>query len=338
MIRDVGIALKYVLSRSWTHKPIILTHSVTARCNCRCKICNIWNKPWNDNEMSKSEIFHMLDEAEKLNFAAYLVWGGEPLIRPDILEILQHAHDNNLYTSIVTNGTFLPEKAEKLAKLVDLTFVSLDHYSDYHDVMRGRKGVFNRAVKGIMKLRDAGGRVVINCVLSKLNQDSAEKMVELARLMGVKIAFDPMEEFAGCNEELALSADERIKVFSEIRELENQGGFVLNSHEYLEHFTKHAEYSCAQPSIFLVVTEDGKVNPFWCKKTDSLLGDLRKQSLSEILNSSSLRQFAETAKNCSLCSNSTTVETSMYYSMRRFFTNYYKLNNPYLKFLADYAL
>ena len=288
--------------------------------------------------MSKREIFNMLDEAEKLNFAAYLVWGGEPLMRSDILEILQRAHDNNLYTSIITNGTYLPEKAKKLAKLVDLTFVSLDHHSDYHDVMRGRKGTFNHAMKGIIKLRDAGGRVVINCVLSKLNHDSAKKMIELARSMGVKIAFDPMEVFTGYNEELTLTADERTKVFSEIRELENQEGFVLNSHEYLEHFINHAKYSCAQPSIFLVVTEDGKVNPFWCKKTDSLLGDLRKQSLSEILNSSSLKQFAETAKNCNLCSNSTTVETSMYYSIRRFFTNYYKWNNPYLKFLADYAL
>lgn len=288
--------------------------------------------------MSKREIFHMLDEAEKLNFAAYLVWGGEPLMRPDILEILQHARDNNLYTSIITNGIFLPEKAKELAKLVDLTFVSLDHHSDYHDVIRGRKGTFNRAVKGIMKLRDAGGRVVINCVLSKLNHDSAKKMIELARLMGVKIAFDPMEVFAGCNEELALSTDEKAKVFSEIRELGNQGGFVLNSYEYLEHFANHAIYSCAQPSIFLVVTEDGKVNPFWCKKTDSVLGDLRKQSLSEILNSGSLKQFAKIAKNCNFCSNSTTVETSMYYSTRRFFTNFYKWNNPYLRFLADYAL
>ncbi len=292
----------------------------------------------NNNEMSKREIFRMLDEAKELNFAAYLAWGGEPLIRPDILEILQHARDNKLYTSIITNGTFLAKKAEKVAKLVDLTLVSLDHHTEYHDEMRGRKGTFNSALKGIMKLREAGGRVAINCVLSKLNHDSAKKMVELARKMRVKIAFDPMEVFPGCNEQISLSAGERAKVFSEIRELNKQGGFVLNSHDYLDHFTNHARYSCAQTSIFLVVTEDGKVNPFWCKKTDSLLGDLRKQSLGEIVNSDTLKQFAEIAKNCNLCINSTTVETSMYYSTRRFFTNYYKWNNPYLKFLANYAL
>jgi MoaA/NifB/PqqE/SkfB family radical SAM enzyme len=338
MMRDVRIALRYVLSRFWTRKPIILTHSVTARCNCRCRICNIWSKPFSNNELSKREIFHMLDEASELNFAAYLVWGGEPLLRPDILEIFRHARDNGLYTSMVTNGTLLPQKAEELAELVDLTFVSLDHHTDYHDAMRGRKGTFSSAVRGIAKLRNAGGRVVINCVLSKMNHGSAKEMVDLAGSLGVKVAFDPMEVFDGCNEELALSPTERVKVFSEIHHLSRQSGSVLNSHEYLEHFSSRAKYSCAQPLIFLVVTEDGKVNPFWCKKTSVPLGDLRKQSLSEVLNSNSLKRFYETAKNCSLCVNSTTVETSIYYSARRFFANYFKLNNPYLKFLADYAL
>ncbi|MEM2130802.1 MAG: radical SAM protein [Candidatus Bathyarchaeia archaeon] len=337
MKRYLGIALKYMLSRFWTHKPVILTHSVTSRCNCRCKMCNLWMKPLNNNEMNKSEVFRMLDEAKDLNFAAYLVWGGEPLMRPDVFEILQHARKNDFYTSLITNGILLPENAERLAELVDLTFVSLDHYSEYHDVMRGQKGTFKKAVKGIIKLRNAGGRVAINCVLSKMNQDSAMKMVELARLLGVKIAFDQLEVFAGYNEELALTTDEKTGAFQKIQETKNYERYVLNSSEYLQHTINHTKYSCAQPSIYLVVTEDGKVTPFWCQKTNSPLGDLRKQSLGEILNSKPLKQFTELSKGCSLCGNSVTVETSIYYSARRFFTNFYKWNNPYLKFLADFA-
>jgi len=337
MKRYLEIAVKYMLSRFWTHKPLILTHSVTSKCNCRCRICNLWKKPLNTNEMSQSEIFRMLDEAKALNFVAYIVWGGEPLMRKDIFNILQHASRNDFYTSIITNGILLPENAEKLAEVVDLTFVSLDHHSEYHDVMRGYKGAFKKAVEGITKLRDAGGRVVINCVLSKLNEDSAKKMVELSRTLGVKIAFDQMEVFAGYNDELALIADERTEAFLKVREIKNYGRYVLNSSEYLDHIINHEEYSCAQPSIYIVVTEDGKVTPFWCQKTNNHLGDLRKQNLNEILNSKHLKQFVELAKGCSLCSNSVTVETSTYYSIRRFFTNFYKWNNPYLKFLADFA-
>lgn len=288
--------------------------------------------------MSKQEIFHMIDDAKKLNFVAYLVWGGEPLIRPDIIEILQHARDRNLYTSIITNGTFLPEKAKNIARLVDFTFVSLDYHSDYHDILRGRKGTFERAVEGIKKLRDAGGRVAINCVLSKQNMDSARMMIQLARSIGVKVSFDPMEVFSGCNEEFALSENELSKVFSEIYHFDKQGNFVLNSREYLRHLINNIEYSCVQPAIFLVVSEDGKIKPFWCKKTKDTLGDLRKQTLMEVIHSSAFKNFTEISKGCSLCNNSSTVETSVYYSTRRFFKNYYKWNNPYLKFISDYAL
>ena len=338
MLRALGIAQRYVLSRFWTHKPIILAHSVTSECNCRCKICDTWMKKHNTDEMTTHEIFRMLDEARKLNFVAYIALGGEPLMRPDILEILQHAHDVGFYTSIITNGIYLPEKAEKIAKVVDLTWVSLDHYSDYHDEMRGRKGTFERAVEGIIKLRHARGRIVINCVLSRLNMDTVGKMAEFARRLGVKLAFDPMEVFLGSNEQYALTASERRRLFSEVREFKKEGYPILNSHGFIEHLISRVKYFCAQPRIFIRVSEDGKIKPFWCQKTSRVLGDLRKQSLSEVLYSSSFKEFAEITKGCNLCNNSSTVETSIFYSPRRFLINSYRWNTSYLKFILDYAL
>lgn len=338
MIRNAGIAARYVLSRFWTHKPVVLTHSVTSRCNCRCKICDVWRKKPNSDEMSTGEILRLLDQAKNLNFVAYVAWGGEPLIRPDIFEILQHAHNLNFYSIIITNGVYLFKKAERLAELADLTLVSLDHHTDYHDYMRGVKGTFDRAVKGIARLRHKGGRAAINCVLSKLNIDDIERIAKLARRLDAKIAFDPMEVFPGYNEEYSLSRGELKRAFSEIRSLKRQGYPILNSHEYVDHSIDHIEYSCAQPLIFVTVTEDGKVKPFWCQKTRKVLGDLREQSLSEIIDSGPFRQFAEITENCNMCGNSTTVETSIFYSAIRFFRNCYKWNNPYLKFISDYAL
>jgi len=338
MLRALGIACKYVFSRFWTHKPIILAHSVTSECNCRCKICDIWRKRHNTNEMTTGEVFRMLDEARKLNFVAYVALGGEPLMRPDILSILHHAHDLGLYTSIITNGTYLSDKVEKIAKLVDLTWVSLDHYSDYHNEMRGLKGTFERAVDGILKLRRAGGRIAINCVLSRLNMDAVGKMAEFARKLGVKLALDPMKVFPASNEEYALTTSELRRLFSEARDFKRQGYPVLNSHAYLEHLISRVKYSCAHPRTFIRVSEEGKIEPFWCQKTSRVLGDLRKQSLGEVLHSPSFEEFAESAKGCDLCNNSSTVEASIFYSARRFLMNFYKWNSPYLRFVLDYAL
>lgn len=105
----------------------------------------------------------MLNEAKKLNFVAYVAFGGEPLMRPDIMDILRYAHELGLYTSIITNGTLLSENAKKIANIVDLTWVSLDYDSEYHDKMRSHQGAFEKAVEGIYRLRQAGGNIVINC-------------------------------------------------------------------------------------------------------------------------------------------------------------------------------
>jgi len=279
----------------------------------------------------------MLDEAKRLNYVAYVAWGGEPLMRPDIMEILQHSRDLGLYTSVITNGTLLPERAEKIAKIADLTWVSLDHDSEFHNEMRGRSGVYQKALEGIAKLRKAGGRVVINCVLSKLNMDAAKKVAEVARRLRVRVAFDPMEIFPGNNSEHALAPQELRSMFSEIRELKDQGYPILNSYEFIDHITNPIEYSCAQPQIFTWVSANGKVEPFWCQRTRKVLGDLRKQSLSEVLHSHELKEFTELAKGCNICGNSSTVECAVFYSAKRFLTNLFNPTGPYLKFILDFA-
>ena len=338
MLRPLDFSNKYVISRFGTHKPIILTHSVTSKCNCRCKICNIWGEKCETSELTTREVFRVLDEASKQNFVAYLAWGGEPLMRPDILEILQHSRKLGLYTSLITNGTLLAEKAERLAEVSDLTWISLDHDTDYHDEMRGHKGVFRKALEGLVKLRQAGGKVAINCVLSRMNMDAAEKMAKLARRLGVSIAFEPMEIFPGSNSEHALTPSERKSLFGTVRRMKEAGYPVLNSYEFLDHFTNPLKYSCVQPQIFLWVSEEGKVEPFWCRKTSQVLGDLRRQSLSEILGSSVFRGFMEMAEGCNLCTNSTTVECSVFYSAKRFLTNLYNPRGPYLRFIRDFAM
>ncbi len=235
-------------------------------------------------------------------------------MRPDILDILQHAHDLGFYNSIITNGIHLSEMAGEIAKVVDLTWVSLDHYTDYHDEMRGSEGSFERTIDGIIKLKRAGGRVAINCVLSKLNKDAVRKMAEFACELNVKLAFDPMEVLPGSNEEYALTDDERRRLFSEVYRIKKMGYPILNSQEYLKHLINKVKYSCAQPKSFIRISEDGKIIPFWCQKSNSVLGDLRNHSLSEVLYSRSFKKFVETTKWCNLCNNSSTVEASIFYS------------------------
>lgn len=337
MFRALSYAHRYNYSRFWSHKPIILTHSVTSKCNFRCKICDVWRKQNTDREMSTHEILKMLDDARRLNFVAYLVWGGEPLMRADTVEILKHAHNLGLYTSLITNGAFLAQKAEEIVDCVDLTWVSLDYSSEYHDQMRGSPGAFDKATSGILALRRMGGRVVINCVLSKLNMDCVDKMAALTSRLGAKVAFEPMKPFTGTNEEYALSTVELDGLSSQILESKKAGYPILNSYDYLNHLRRPSDFSCAQPRVFITVTEGGKVVPFWCEKDKRVLGNLRNQSLGEVLSSDRYAEFTKATEGCSQCTNSSTVEASLFYSVRNFIASCTRIPNPILSFILDYG-
>ena len=337
MRRYLGYGGRYVISRFWTHYPIILTHSVTSKCNCQCKICDVWRRQPAAAELKTEEIFRILNEAKQQNFVGYVAFGGEPLMRPDILDIFEEAHRLGLYTSLITNGTLLSNYANRLAKIVDLTWVSLDYDSDYHNIMRGSSGIFNKAIEGIKDLRRAGSRVVINCVLSQLNLDAVPRMGKITQRLDARIAFDPMEMFEGCNEDLALTSSQRQKVFSQVAALKKEGYPILNSKEFIDSTQSQEQYHCAQPRIFIKMYEDGKIKPFWCKKNPNVIGDLRKQSLGSFLQSNIYRQFREAAWDCGLCRNSCQMETSMFYSVDCFVKRIFQRKNSIMKFLVDYG-
>lgn len=336
ILRYLNHAHRYAVSRFVTGKPVILSHALHMQCNSKCKICNIWKQPNKHNEMTTHEIKSMLRDARKSGFVSYVALGGEPLMRPDTVEILNYAYSLGFYTTIITNGWFLPEKAEELAKAAKLTWVSLDYDTPYHDEMRGCPGVFERAINGIKTMIHHGGRVRINCVISNMNLDAPCKMLELGQDLGVQVAFDPMEIFPG-NEQYALTEIQQRTVFSEIIQLKNDGYPVLNAYEFLDHLVNPLEYECAQSRVFLKVEADGSIYPFWCPGNGEPLGNLCTQKMNDILDSNLYREFAEASKSCNKCTNSSTVEASIFYSTRGLLQNLPKRANKYLKFALDYG-
>jgi MoaA/NifB/PqqE/SkfB family radical SAM enzyme len=338
MLRYFRYAKEYTISRFATQKPVLLTHFLTSKCNCKCKMCDIWTKK-PAHELTTQQVFKMLDEAKKLHFSAYVMWGGEPLLRQDTLKIMAYAQKLGLYTSLITNGTLLPKKAKEVAEVVDLIWVSIDHPSMVHDELRGLNGVFDSAIKGIKELKKQGGTVAVNCVLSKLNNqgDVIKNMLALSEKLQVRVAFDPMEVFLGFNEKYALSCQEVSGLFSEVLTYKKAGQPILNSYEFIKHQINPTKYSCAQPQILLNIRENGEIFPFWCRKTSSVLGDLRKQSLGEILESHAYREFVQRTSGCCLCNNSVNVETSLFYKPSTFVWNFFRLPSPVVEFISFYG-
>jgi len=89
--------------------------SLTSRCNLSCIYCHAEGEKDPDAEMSTEEILEIMNVAAKFGIRSIKFTGGEPLIRPDILEILR-AVPPGIESSITTNGILLAEMADELKK------------------------------------------------------------------------------------------------------------------------------------------------------------------------------------------------------------------------------
>lgn len=316
MLRYLKYAAKYAHSRFVAHRPIILTHMVTSLCNCRCKTCELWKRGYNRNEMTTEEVHRLLEEAWALNLFSYVLWGGEPLMRQDLGEILGKAKALGFHTTVITNGFLLPDKAEAIGDLTDLLIVSIDHSTPYHDETRGRKGVYERALKGITAFKNhSHAGVLINTVVSRLNLEDVRGMADLASKLSVNITYELMDIYPGYNEEYMPSAAERKDTFTEVMQLKRLGYPIVNSDAYLEYLAGAGEgYSCLMPRVYLRILEDGEV--LGCPIFNEKLGNVKEEKLRNILASPAYRKFTAAAQGCSLCNVSCVVETSLIYSGR----------------------
>jgi MoaA/NifB/PqqE/SkfB family radical SAM enzyme len=207
----------------------------------------------------------------------------------------------------------------------------VDDVGDAHDMLRGQKGLFSRICAGIASMKEHKARVALNCVTSRFSPGAETRLLSFAKEHGLKIAFDPMEPFSGINDDGVLTDEDRCRVFLTLLQKKEQGAPILNSEEFLRHQILPCSYSCAQPRIFLRVAEDGIIRPFWCRKTNEVLGDVTQQSIPELLDSTGWKAFDTAARGCRQCMNSSTVESSLFY-----YAGFWA-SRRYLKFAADYA-
>jgi radical SAM protein with 4Fe4S-binding SPASM domain len=143
----------------------------TLRCNLKCSHCGSRCEPGRvDPELTRDEVLGILDTIAQ-DFDATRIFvsitGGEPLLRPDLVEVVAHMTSLGMRSCIVTNGTLLD--AERASQLFDAGMrtisVSIDGMQAEHEIMRG-KGSWARALSAITLARKAGFPVVeaITCV------------------------------------------------------------------------------------------------------------------------------------------------------------------------------
>lgn len=162
--------------------PVSAAIDVTYRCNYNCPYCYIGCSP--DvirRELSREEIFNVIDELAKLNVLVLCLCGGEPTLRRDLFDIIQYANERGIDVNMVTNGSLISDNfASKLAESgIAAVQVSLDGSRPEIMEKLRPKGSYNRAINAIKNLIEYNIPTIVSFCSTKLNIDNFPETVEL---------------------------------------------------------------------------------------------------------------------------------------------------------------
>lgn len=172
--------------------PFNLHLDLTYRCNERCVHCYLDHH--DHGEMTTGEIKRVLSESAESGTFYLTLSGGEPMLRKDFPEILAHAHSLTFATKVKTNGTLVTKKMAELLlenSVHEVQISVYSHRSETHDAITKLPGSFDRSIRAIETLRDAGLRVIIATPLMRANITDYPAVQLLAGELGVAFTFDP---------------------------------------------------------------------------------------------------------------------------------------------------
>lgn len=167
---------------------------VTSRCNERCVHCYIPNAEKDgaatlDKEMVKDVVrqFRAMNGL-KINFS-----GGEPLLHPDIWELLDFCRQQNLMLSLNSNMIVLSSDMARRFKGLRMFNIQVSLYSmspDIHDGITGRRGSFGRTCRSIEMLVRNDVPVMVSCPVMTANCHCVDDVRRYADSLGIDCYFD----------------------------------------------------------------------------------------------------------------------------------------------------
>jgi len=230
--------------------PLVLMLEPLFRCNLACSGCGKIQHPTEilKRNLTPQECF---DAVEECGAPVVSIPGGEPLLHPQIDEIVAGLVARHKYVYLCTNGILLEKSLSKFQPSPYLTFsVHLDGLREQHDACVDRKGVFDTAIAAIRAAKAAGFRVMTNTTVFE-GADVAE-MQEFFDFVGT-LGVDGMMVSPGYSYEWAPDQDHFLKteqtraLFRAILEPLRSGKKHWNFNHnplFLDFLTGEKDYEC----------------------------------------------------------------------------------------------
>lgn len=268
-------------------------------CNFRCQHCSIkrFQGKKDARQMTIPDVKELFLQADKMGLARVTITGGEPLVFPDLDELVAAIDPQKFYINCDTNGWFLDEKKAKHLKAigVDRIQLSLDSLNPKeHDEFRRAKGAYQRAMRAIEATLKADLAIFIQTVVWKQRLYSTEfiKFLEYfnKRGIGVFVSYaKPVGAWEGNFDGLVDKKD-----MNYMKELEKK-------YNVFTHITPAygLNMGCIACKGMFSVTQYGDVLP--CPYMHISMGNVLEEPLQDIIKRAfSIKYFGEYVDTCTI--------------------------------------
>lgn len=196
MLSKIVNGTRVLLNRErsfYLNKPLSAALNLTFRCNLKCKMCQIWsNNDSKEPELDFNQIKDIIEQLSGMKVPVINLFGGEVLLRKDILQITGFIKQKGIFCDLTTNGTIMNEDIARalVSQKVDHLVISVDAPNERHDEIRGITGALEK-IKQALKLINSFKEslhsrfpsITINTTVSKLNLDSLQDMLGFSEFL-----------------------------------------------------------------------------------------------------------------------------------------------------------
>ena len=177
----------HLLQFSKDKKPVVVWN-VGRRCNLRCVHCYSHSRDQEySDELTTEEGMALVDDLADFGSPVILFSGGEPLMRPDIFELIGRAAERKVRAVVSTNGTLISEDVAARLKDAGLSYVgiSLDGLEQTNDRFRNVQGAYQRALTGVRNCLARGVKVGLRFTVTRYNYQDVDGIFDLIHSEGI---------------------------------------------------------------------------------------------------------------------------------------------------------
>jgi MoaA/NifB/PqqE/SkfB family radical SAM enzyme len=287
-------------------RPLVSELFLTENCNLRCVSCRCWLDNTKD-ELSTDEWKDVLRQLAALRILKANFTGGEPLIRPDAIELMAYAYEQNIrHLHLNTNGIRLTPAT--LTQVLDAGVRSFNISVDgpnalIHDRIRGRLGAFQTTMehlRGVVEQRERYGlKVRMNFTVMRDNVDSLPDIARLAQELRVRLylnlATDQTFLFRApkVTELKQVNADDVSSALTRLEQVLRSDGRWLPRYSDLAYIPGHfsdivqRDIPCAESQLKLMIHSKGEIGGCWGHDPTF---NVRERRISEVIESDEYRE------------------------------------------------